>query len=338
MHPRVCVSRKLSQPIVAVITGASSGIGRATALELASRGTSVVLTARDAKALEDVAAQCREHGARTLVVPADVAREQEVETVARRAVAAFGRIDVWVNVAAVALFGRFDLTPSAPYRRVLETNLFGYIHGARAAMREFRRHERGILINVSSVVARTPQPFTSAYVSSKAAVHAFTRCLRMELSLEKYHAIHICEVFPAAIDTPLFQHAANYTGRAVKALNPVYEPEQVARAIADLIDSPKPEVVVGAAGRAMMAHATATPRLYEKTGARVIDRDHFSKKSAPNTEGNLHHSTEPQSVRGGWREHPETVRGGRKGPFAIALAAAAVFGAIYAARRVRGTT
>ena len=321
---------------MAVITGASSGIGRATALELASRGISVVLTARDADALEEVAAECREHGVRTAVVPADVAREQEVENVARRAVAAFGRIDVWINAAAVALFGRFDLTPSAPYRRVLETNLFGYIHGARAAMREFRRRGRGILINISSVVSRAPQPFTSAYVSSKAAVHAFTRCLRMELSLEKRHDIHICEVFPAAIDTPLFQHAANYTGRAVKALDPVYEPEAVARAVADLIASPKAEVVVGGAGKAMMLHATTAPRLYERTGARMIDRDHFSKKAAPNTEGNLHTSTEPQAVRGGWREHPKTVRGGRKSPLTIALAAAAIFGAIYAARRLGG--
>ncbi|HEX8408414.1 MAG TPA: SDR family oxidoreductase [Thermoanaerobaculia bacterium] len=322
-----------NETLIAVITGASSGIGRATALELASRGLDVVLTARDVRALEEVAAQCREHGVRTLVVAADVAREQEVEGVARRAVASFGRIDVWVNAAAVALFGRFDLTPSAQYRRVLETNLFGYIHGARAAMKEFRRRERGILINIGSVVARAPQPFTSAYVTSKAAVHALTASLRMELSLDKRHQIHVCEVLPAAIDTPLFQHAANYTGRAIKALNPVYEPEQVARAVADLIDSPKAQVIVGGAGKTLVAQATAAPRVWEKLGARIIDRDHFQKRSAPNTEGNLHASMEPQAVRGGWREHPETVRGGRRGPLTIAVAAVAVFGAIYAARR-----
>ena len=190
---------------------------------------------------------------------------------------------------------------------------------------------------MSSVVSRAPQPYTSAYVASKAAVHAFTRCLRMELSLDKRHDIHVCEVFPAAIDTPLFQHAANFTGRAVKALNPVYEPEEVARAIADLIESPQPEVVVGGAGKAMMAHTIAAPRLYEKVAARHIDHDHFSNESAPNQEGNLHASTAPQAVRGGWREHPETVRGGRTSPLTILLGAAAVLGAIVAVRQATGS-
>jgi short-subunit dehydrogenase len=328
----VCMTRKTTEPLVAVVTGASSGIGRAAALELASRGVSVVLTARDGNALEAVAAECRQHGVRTLAVPADVAREQEVDGVARRAVASFGRIDVWVNCAAVALFGRFDLTPSAPYRRVLEVNYFGYVHGARAALREFRRRQRGILINVGSIVSRMPQPFTSAYVASKAAVHALTACLRMELSLEKRHDIHICEVLPAAIDTPLFQHAANYTGRAVKALNPVYEPEKVARVIVDLVESPQRQVIVGGAGKGGVAQAHAAPRLWEKFGARLIDRDHFQKRSAPHSEGNLMTTTEPKAVRGGWREHPETVRGGRPAAAALAITAIAVAGAFFAAR------
>ena len=326
------MARKTHDPLVAIITGASSGIGRAAALELASRGVSVVLTSRDGAALEDVAAECREHGVRTLVVPADVVREQEVEAVARRAVAAFGRFDVWVNCAAVALFGRFDLTPSAPYRRVLETNYFGYVHGARFALREFRRRGRGILINVGSIVSRAPQPFTSAYVASKAAVHALTACLRMELSLEKRHDIHVCEVLPAAIDTPLFQHAANYTGRAVKALNPVYAPEQVARAIADLVESPQAQVIVGGAGKVLAAHNTAAPKVWEKFGARQIDRDHFQKRSAPKTEGNLNTTTEPKAVSGGWRQHPETVRGGTAAGAALAITAIAVVGALVAAR------
>jgi short-subunit dehydrogenase len=327
------VRRKADDALVAVITGASSGIGRAAALELASRGVAVVLTARDGAALEEVASECREQGVRTLVVPADVTREAEVDTVARRAVAAFGKIDVWVNVAAVALFGRFDLTPSAPYRRVMETNYFGYVHGARAAMREFRRRRRGILINVGSVVSRAPQPFTSAYVASKAAVHALTACLRMELSLETRHDIHVCEVLPAAIDTPLFQHAANYTGRAVKALDPVYEPEQVARAIADLVKSPKAQVIVGGAGKALVAQTTAAPWTWEKLGARFIDRHHFQKhSSAPNSEGNLAATTGPKAVRGGWRQHPETVRGGTAAGAAVAIAAIAMVGALFAAR------
>ena len=332
MQSPAYMTRKPDDSLVAVITGASSGIGRAAALELASRGMTVVLTARDGAALEEVAAECREHGVRTLVVPADVAREQEVELVARRAVATFGHFDVWVNCAAVALFGRFDLTPSAPYRRLMETNFFGYVHGARAALHEFRRRRRGILINVGSVVSRAPQPFTSAYVSSKAAVHALTACLRMELSLERHHQIHVCEVLPAAIDTPLFQHAANYTGRAVKALNPVYEPEKVAKAITGLVESPRRQVIVGGAGKGLAGRDRMSSRLWEKFGARLIDRDHFQKRGAPNSEGNLHAPAAPHAVRGGWREHPETVRGGRPAGAAIAITAVAVLGALLAAR------
>src|SRR5690606_13423650 len=123
---------------VVVITGASSGIGRATATRLARQGANLVLAARRGHELEAVAAECREHGAGCLVVPTDVADEDAVQRLADRALGEFGRIDVWINDAAVSAFGPFEATPPEVYRRVIETNLFGCIHGTRAALRRFR--------------------------------------------------------------------------------------------------------------------------------------------------------------------------------------------------------
>lgn len=313
---------------VAVITGASSGIGRATALELASRGASVVLASRDLDALQDVADDCNALGGRALAVAADVTREEDVQEVARRAVAEFGSFDVWINNAAVAVFAKLEDAPMEDYRRVIETNFFGYVHGARAALPQFRRQHRGVLINIDSVTAGTPQPYTSAYVCSKFAVRALSSCLRMEISLEKQPDIHVCNVMPSAIDTPFFQHAANYTGRAVKALDPAYKPEKVARAIAELIVNPKAEIVVGRTGKLMMAKAALAPRLFEPTFARHIDRNHLRNDWAPPSSGNLFHSVGPKAVRGGWRQRNPATIAWRAGGWLLAAAGAAAMVAV----------
>lgn len=172
--------------------------------------------------LEDVVTRCESYGALTMSLPADTTDEETMRGVARRAIETFGRIDVWVNNAAVTLFGRFDEVPMADTQRVIETNLIGYVHGARAAMSYFREQGAGVLINVDSVVASAPQPYTAAYVSTKYAVRGFFECVRMELALDDAPDIHVCTVFPASIDTPLFQQGANYSGRDVKPLSPVY--------------------------------------------------------------------------------------------------------------------
>jgi short-subunit dehydrogenase len=313
---------------VVVITGASSGIGRATAIELASRGDTVVVSARDGEALSDVVRECERAGGRALAVPADVTRDGEVDALARIAIETYGRIDVWVNNAAVALFAKFEEAPPDAYRRVIETNLFGYIHGARAAMRHFKQRGAGILINVDSVTAGAPQPYTSAYVASKYAIRGWSSCLRMELSLEHQRNIHVCAILPAAIDTPLFQHAANYTGRAVKALDPVYSPEKVARAIAATIDRPRAEVVVGKAGVVMMANAAMSPGIYEKVMARQVDRNHLEDKPAPPTDGNLFASNGPKATHGGWQKRGTVTADVRRSGWAIAMGGAALVAAL----------
>src|SRR5205814_6243190 len=148
---------------------------------------------------------------------------------------------VLVNTAAVTLFGRLEETPSEPYRRVIETNLFGYVHGSRAVLPYFREQGSGVLINVASVVGKLGQPYTSAYVASKFGIVGLSECLRQELRDAK--DIHVCTILAPSTDTPLFQQAANYTGRAVKPLSPLHEPEEVAQTIVHCAERPQREVV-----------------------------------------------------------------------------------------------
>lgn len=288
---------------VVVITGASSGIGRATALAFARKGCSVVLAARREQALEAVRKECEGHrGTEALVVPTDVTDAGAVDDLARRATEHFGRIDVWVNAAAVTVFGPFQEVPLEDFRRVLDVNVMGYVHGARAALRVMREQDRGTLVNVSSVVGVVSQPYTHAYAMSKYAVRALSASLRQELMLDKTKHIHVCTVLPATIDTPLFAHAANYTGRKPVAMPPVYSPERVARTIVDLVRVPRREVVVGPMGRSMVLESRVMPGLVERTMARQVDRAHLSREEpAPAGHGNLHVPAAGEgAAHGGW--------------------------------------
>jgi NADP-dependent 3-hydroxy acid dehydrogenase YdfG len=155
---------------VIVITGAASGIGRATALVLAKKGAHLVLAARGEEPLEELARQCEALGVRCLRVPTEVTEASEVRALATQAVGAFGRIDGWVNTAGVYLRGRLEETPDDTFHQVMETNFFGTVYGTRAALAQFRHQGRGTVINVSSGFGSTPGPEVSAYAASKSAV------------------------------------------------------------------------------------------------------------------------------------------------------------------------
>lgn len=318
---------------VAVITGASSGIGRATARALASHGAAVVLSARREDALLDLARECEIAGGQAMVVPADVTDAKAVNELARRAVEQFGRIDVWVNNAAVTMFARVVDMPLEDVRRLLDVNIMGYLHGGRAALRQMRAQRSGTLINVSSIVGVVAQPYTSAYSMSKAAIRSLGTSLRGELMLDGYRRVRVCTVLPTTMDTPIFRQTANYTGREAVPMPPVYRPQRVARTIVNLVRFPRREVVSGALGHVLLWQHKLAPGLTERMIAVQVDKTHLSReRPAEATSGNLYQpSGDPGSAAttGGWG-------GGRRtAQRALAMGALGIAGGVAARRWLR---
>jgi NAD(P)-dependent dehydrogenase (short-subunit alcohol dehydrogenase family) len=271
---------------VIVITGASSGIGRATALHCAEQGAKVVIAARREDALEEVAVECREAGGAALAVGLEASDASSMHALAEAAIERFGQIDVWVNNAGAYAVGHFEDTPAETFDRILAVNLAGVVNGSREALAAFRTRERGVLVNVSSMVAGLAGPWVSAYATSKWGVRGFTHALHEEL--RDAPDIHACVVRPAGIDTPIFRHAANYSGTQLKALTPTYPPEQAARTIARLIERPRREVVVGTSGRALvLAHAIAPLLTDHVFGIRASRNQFVPGTHADRTDGNV---------------------------------------------------
>lgn len=287
--------------MIAVITGASSGIGRATALEFAKQGATVVLAARRGFALEELVSECEQLGGKALAVQTNVASEDEINALANRTIEAYGHFDVWVNNAAVSLFGHFEEIPTADIRQLMETNVFGYMYGARAAIRHFRANGKGTLINVSSMTALAGQPFSVPYSISKFAVRGLSMSLAQELADQEN--IHVCCVLPAVIDTPIFQHAANYMGKRIKAPEPVIPAKRVAKAIVKLTESPKEEVAVGNMARLMRVQRLVLPlKMFDKNMQKMISKKHFKKEPSGPYQGNLYEPlTNWNRVNGDWK-------------------------------------
>lgn len=314
-----------------VLTGATSGIGKATALMFAQKGANLILAARNSEALRQTAAECEACGVRALAVPTDVRDPGQVHRLAEEALREFERIDAWVNDAGVYLLGPFEETPLDVYRQVIETNYFGVVYGSREAITIFRRQGRGVLINVSSVDGRMGAPYASAYASSKFAVRGLDEVLEQELLGTD---IKVCTIMPSVIDTPIFRNTANYTGRTVKPFHPIYDPDAVARAIVGCIRKPKREVVVGGAGKTFSLLQALAPALFARAMKRTIDVDHFTDTPAAPTSGNINHPMSDGSVRGGWREPVD-----KRGLLAPALVAVpAALGMWFWIRRRRDTT
>jgi short-subunit dehydrogenase len=287
-----------------VITGASSGIGRAATRLFADRGARLVLCARRADMLAEAVEECIDRGTEALALVADVSVLENLQRVADEAMRYFGSIDVWVNNAGVMMLGRFEDTPDADFRRVIDVNLFGAVNGTRAALLYMLRQNRGVIINTASIVGEVGQPESAAYVTSKAALRGFTIALREEL-LDRPN-VQVCAVLPSSTDTPLWQHAANYTGHKIRAFHPVYDPDVVARAMVSVAERPRREVVAGVMGKIMVAQHRFLPDLTERLMAWATRLVVFSKDPAPRDLGALYAPLPDRlRARGGWRIAPQ---------------------------------
>jgi NAD(P)-dependent dehydrogenase (short-subunit alcohol dehydrogenase family) len=330
---RACSMRgSLLQGIVAVITGASSGNGRAIAHAFAREGASVVLAARRKAALDQAATECGRFGGQALAVQTDVADPAAVEELGRRAIEHFGRFDIWVNNAGVLHLGRFDETPTRVLHRVVETTLFGCMHGSQTALRHFRQRRRGTLINMSSLLGIVGQPYAGAYVASKFGIRGLSEALRQEVLDEP--DIHVCTLLPAAIDTPIYQRAANYTRRSVHPITPCYDVKLVADTVLSLARHPRREAFVGWIGPLATLHKSLAPGLTERMVKSLIERMELGPDPAPPTEGNLFQPVYDRwKVRGGWREARESRSSGQA--IAGLTLAALSLGLLLSTRRVR---
>jgi NAD(P)-dependent dehydrogenase (short-subunit alcohol dehydrogenase family) len=248
---------------VVVVLGASSGIGREVALRFADRGAKIVVAARSEEGLASLVGEIERRGGRGTHVVCDAADPAQVEQVADAAVQAFGRIDTWVNVAAVTVYARFEDTTPEEFRRVIEVNYLGHVHGALSALPRLRQTGGGALIFVSSVESTVSLPLTSAYAASKHAIEGALEALRRELIAE--HApISVTSVKPATINTPLFDNARSKLGVRPKGPPPVYEPGVVADCVLYAAEHPVRDLYAGGAARMMMIGQAVAPRLLDR--------------------------------------------------------------------------
>lgn len=238
--------RALAEQVV-VIVGASSGIGRGAALRFAAAGASVVVAARDGDALEALASELTASGGEALAVTADVVSWDDVNAVAGRAVERFGRIDTWVNAAAVSVFGDVADVPVGDLERVLRVGLLGQVHGVKAALAVMRRQGDGTIIGIGSVLGLRGIPVQAAYSAAKHGVEGFYESVRMEERLAR-SGVRVTTILPSSINTPFYDDVKSIMSERPAPLPPLYQPEAVVEAILHAAVHPARQVIVGGTG------------------------------------------------------------------------------------------
>ena len=278
----------MAETMSVVITGASSGIGRATALAFAREGARLTLAARRGGKLAEVARECERLGAslggKAQYLETDVTSAEAMRGLAQAAIQRYGDVDVWVNDAGVGAVGRFTDVPIQAHEQTINTNLIGYIHGAHAILPHFQTRGHGVLINVVSFGAFVAAPFAAAYTASKFGLRGFSESLRAEL--QDYPDIHICDIFPGFVNTPGISHGANYTGHEIHVKAPD-QPEAVARAIVRVARHPRDKTSVGPIAKLAPLGYAVSPGLARWAMARFMQNAlSRTPKQAP-TSGNL---------------------------------------------------
>jgi NAD(P)-dependent dehydrogenase (short-subunit alcohol dehydrogenase family) len=270
---------------VVVITGGSSGIGRATALACARRGDRLVLAARAAESLRAAADECRAAGAEVATVPTDVAAQAEVDALLAAAVDRFGRVDAVVHSVTVVAYGRFEDIPAAAFDRVVATTLTGAANVSRAALRLFRDQGGGALVIVGSLLGKIVTPYMSSYVTAKWGLQGLARTLQVEA--RSTPGIRVSLVSPGSVDTPAYRQAASYLGRDGRPPPPVDPPEKVARAIVRCLDRPRRDVSVGLANPIAILGFRTLPAVFDTLVTPLMRLGGLSRQPSEPNDGNV---------------------------------------------------
>lgn len=287
---------------VVVITGASSGIGRATARAFARQGACVVLAARSPEALAAAERECVTDGGKALAVPTDTSDASQVDALLAAAQERFGRVDVIVHAAAVLAYGRFEDIPAEVFDRVITVNVSGTANVGRAALEFFRQQGGGRLIVVGSLLGNMTAPFLSPYVASKWAVHGLTRVWRLEA--RRSPGVRIGLVWPGAVNTPAYSQAANYLGLAARPPPPVDPPEKVARRIVRAAGRPGRSMSVGSVNHLLVFGFRRLPGVFEFLVVPLMRALGLSKQRTSKHPGNVFAPRpEGEAVHGRWGRH-----------------------------------
>ena len=294
---------------VMVVTGASSGIGLATALAAAQEGTRLGVAARSKQTLDALVREIEANGAEAVAVAADVGVRADVEGIARAAIERFGRIDTWVNNAGVSVYGRLDEVSDEDGQRLFQTNFWGVVYGSLVAVEHLRR-DGGALINVGSEVSEAVVPLQGLYTASKHAVKGFTDVLRIELEADGA-PVSVTLIQPTAVDTPFPEHAANYMDQEPKLPTPMIQPEKVASAILDAAREPARNVKVGTMARVNAAFSKLLPSLGHRIARMQMGRQ--QRDEIPRErEGTLFRAGESGRVHGRGDQHAANAREARE--------------------------
>lgn len=268
-----------------VITGASSGIGKAAALLFAQEGANLVLAARSETLLQEIASQCEGMGAQAMAVATDVGDKESVRNLFETSLSYFGNVDVWINNAGVGSVGEFSETPLEVHEQVIKTNLLGPLYGSYAVIPYFKSRGKGILINTNSTGAYVGNPFTASYSASKFGLRGLSEALRFEL--KNSPEIFVCDIYAGFVDSPAHSHAANYLGKEIKPTWPLIDPEIVAQTMVKLAKRPKPSTHLGGQDRLGRLGHLVSPELTGTILERVT-RLYLSKaRDIPKSNGNV---------------------------------------------------
>ncbi|MHC0445312.1 SDR family NAD(P)-dependent oxidoreductase [Flavobacterium sp. 3-218] len=271
-----------------VIIGASSGMGRGIAEQLGKYKANVVLAARRTDLLEEVADTIRKSGGHAVVVTMDISKLEDVQRVKEVALKEYSTIDVWINMAGITAIGRFWEVPIEDQMRVIDVNLKGFFYASRIAVEQFIQQKEGVLINVASVMGEIPLAYQSGYSATKAGIRSLDLALSQELRLNGYDKIKVVTIEPWAVDTPIWKHAANYTGVEPK-MAMMDEPEKVVNAVLRKSLRPKKIVPVGWKAQVSSFSANVFPRFSERLGGNMVEKYMIETgPSTPNTEGSIY--------------------------------------------------